>query len=240
MTKGNRMRILLTRPEPDASRTAAALRAAGHVVHVDPLLAIEPVAFDPPDGDFAAVAATSANALRAVAANPAIAKFKPLRLFALGAHTADVAREAGFSKVEIADGNASALGALLGRRLPAGTRVLYLAGENRARDLAALAAPAQLAIETVVVYRAKAKERLAAATVETLRRGEFDAVLHFSPRSAAVFLRLAEAAGLAAALPPLRHLCLSAVAAAALAPAGLKTEIAARPTEEALLKLLGT
>ena len=41
------MRILVTRPEPDAARTAATLRAAGHQVSVDSLLAVEPVAFDP-------------------------------------------------------------------------------------------------------------------------------------------------------------------------------------------------
>jgi uroporphyrinogen-III synthase len=118
--------------------------------------------------------------------------------------------------------------------------VLYLAGEDRARDLAALTAPAKIAIETCVVYRAKAAERFEETTAEKLRAREFDAVLHFSPRSAGIFLRLARKVRLEPALNSLRHLCLSDAVAAVLAPIGVKTEIAARPDEEALLALLDT
>jgi len=232
------MRILVTRPEPDAARTAATLRAAGHQVSVDSLLAVEPVAFDPPPGEFAAAAVTSANAPRALAANPAVAKLKSLPLFALGARSADAAREAGFSQVETAGGDARTLGELLVRRLPTGARVLYLAGEDRARDLAALTAAAKIAIETRVVYRAKAAERFADATAAKLRAREFDAVLHFSPRSAATFVALVRQARLESALHSLRHLCLSAAVAAVLAGAGARAEIAPRPEEAALLALL--
>jgi uroporphyrinogen-III synthase len=232
------MRILVTRPEPDAARTAAKLRAAGHEAVVDSLLAIEPVAFEPPRGDYGALAATSANALRAVAANPSIAKFKSLPLFALGVHTANAARLAGFIYIEIAGGDARSLGELLARRLPAGARVLYLAGERRARDLAAMTTPAKIAIETLVVYRAKAAERFSEATVKKLRAHELDTVLHFSPRSAEIFVMLAQKERLESALTSLRHLCLSDATAAALPP-GARAEIAPRPEEEALLALLG-
>jgi uroporphyrinogen-III synthase len=230
------MRVLITRPEPDAARTAETLRAAGHQVSVDSLLAVAPVAFDPPPGEFAAAAVTSANAPRALAANPAVAKLKSLPLFALGAHSASAAREAGFSRVETAGGDARALGEMLVRRLPAGARVLYLAGEDRARDLAALTA--NIAIETLVVYRAKAAERFADATAAKLRAHEFDAVLHFSPRSAATFVALVRQARLESALHSPRHLCLSAAVAAVLAAAGARAEIAPRPEEAALLALL--
>ena len=232
------MRVLLTRPEPDAARTAARLNAAGHEAVVDSLLTIEPVAFDPPRGDYAALAVTSANALRAAGASPAIARFTSLPLFALGAHSAHAARETGFSNVETGGGDADALGAMLAQRLPAGARVLYLAGENRARDLAALTAPAKVTIETLVVYRARAAERFKEATAEKLRAREIDAVLHFSPRSAAIFATLVRKAGLQSALPSIRHLCLSGAVAAALSEVGGKVEIASRPEEAALLALL--
>src|SRR5258708_9647102 len=145
------MRVLVTRPEPDAAPTAEKLRAAGHEVAVDSLLAIEPVAFEPPGGDYAALAATSANAPRAVGANPSIAKLKSLPFFALGVHTANAAPLSAFIYIEIAGGDAQALGELLGRRLPAGARVLYLAGERRARDLAPVMAPANIATQTPIV-----------------------------------------------------------------------------------------
>jgi uroporphyrinogen-III synthase len=231
------MRILVTRPEPDAAPTAAKLRAAGHEVVVDSLLTIESVAFDPPRGEYAALAVTSANAPRAVGASPAMSRLKSLPLFALGVHTANAARLAGFVYIEIAGGDVYALGELLIRRLPADARVLYLAGERRARDLAAMTTPAKIAIETLVVYRANTTERFNETTAERLRVRAFDAVLHFSPRSAEIFVTLARKERLESAFTSLRHLCLSDATAAALPP-GARAEIALRPEEEALLALL--
>ena len=65
------MRLLVTRPEPDNVRTAAALRAKGHEVVLAPLLHIEAVA----DADlgappWAAILLTSANGARAIADHP--------------------------------------------------------------------------------------------------------------------------------------------------------------------------
>jgi len=65
-----------------------------------------------------------------------------------------------------------------------------------------------------------------------------DAVLHYSPRSAANFVALAEKAGQAAALRRLHHYCLSVAVAAPLEAAGATTEVAATPDEMALLALL--
>ena len=42
------MRLLITRPEPDATRTAQALRQRGHEVLVSPLLSVQTI-----DADFA-------------------------------------------------------------------------------------------------------------------------------------------------------------------------------------------
>ena len=65
---GLNVRLLLTRPEPDAARTAAALRARGHEPIVAPLLAIEIVSdADLGAGPWAAILVTSANAVRAIA-----------------------------------------------------------------------------------------------------------------------------------------------------------------------------
>jgi hypothetical protein len=64
------MRLVVTRPQTDSERTAAALRACGHAVLVAPLLRVEPVATDL-SGAWGAVIITSANAPGAVAGNPA-------------------------------------------------------------------------------------------------------------------------------------------------------------------------
>src|SRR5947209_250139 len=83
------MRLLVTRPEPDGERTAAALRARGHEVTLAPLLRIEPVAFDLPQQSFAAVVLTSANAARALAGHPARAALTALPALVVGGRSAE-------------------------------------------------------------------------------------------------------------------------------------------------------
>ena len=57
------MRVVITRPQPAAERTAAALAARGHSVWVVPLMQVEPVEADL-SGDWGGVIITSANAAR--------------------------------------------------------------------------------------------------------------------------------------------------------------------------------
>jgi uroporphyrinogen-III synthase len=77
------------------------------------------------------------------------------------------------------------------------------------------------------------------ATVKSLRRGRIDAVLHYSERSATLFVRLADRAGIIDDIRKTRHLCLSSAVAEPLRSIGINPEIAAVPEEEALLELLG-
>ncbi len=232
------LRILLTRPEPDTARTAARLARLGHRVLIDSLLMIEPVAIDKlPAGPFAAAVATSANALR-IAGRGRFEFLHSIPLYAVGGHTGEAAREAGFATVVVAEGDAAALARLLCERIKPASRVLHLAGEDRAQDLKALLAPAGIAVETVVLYRMRPAENLSAATVTALAAGKLDVVLHYSPRSAASFIALAQKQNLAGAIRNLRHLCLSEAVAAPLTAIGAKVEIAARPEETALIDLL--
>ena len=62
------MRIWVTRTQPGADRLAAALRNAGHDVHVAPVLAISPTSQPPPEGRFDFVLFVSEHALRCAAA----------------------------------------------------------------------------------------------------------------------------------------------------------------------------
>jgi uroporphyrinogen-III synthase len=234
------MRVLVTRPQPDAARTAARVRELGHDVIVDPLLSIIPVAAPKiPVGPFAGLAATSANAVRAAAANIELDFARAIPIFTVGSHTTEAARAAGFSKVITAEGDAAALARLLESRLGARTRVLHLAGEDRARELSGLLSSGGIVVEVLVLYRAQPSEAFAPQTVAALSENKVDAVLHFSLRSAATFASLAEGHGLADAVRRTRHLCLSRNVAQGIAPLGVAVECAARPTEEELVGLLG-
>lgn len=232
------MRILLTRPEPDAERTAAALRALGHEVILAPLLYID-MSSDAElgTGPWAAILVTSANAARAVAYHTRCQELRALPVFVVGERTAQTMRIAGFSDVTSADGNVGDLAKRAAERLEPGGKLLYLAGAERSGDLAA-ALPG-FTVRTAVIYSAVAAAALPGAAAEALQSG-VDAVLHFSRRSAEVYVRTTRAAGLTgAALGGPIHCCLSAQVAEPLREAGAANiRIAARPNESALLELL--
>ncbi len=237
------MRLLVTRPERDAQRTAAALCARGHQVRIAPLLKIEAIAgADLGAAPWGALLMTSANAARAIAGHPRLAELRSLPVLAVGRRTAEAARAAGFADVTSADGSAGDLARLVTGRFSAGVPLLYLAGTDRARDLASDLAPHRIAVRTVEIYRALAAEEFPPEIVAALRAGDVEGVLHFSRRSAEIFVQCAERAGVvAAALRPVQF-CISAQAAEPLARAGAgagKIRIAAQPEEDALVALIG-
>ena len=233
------MRLLVTRPEPDGERTAQALRARGHAVVLAPLLHPETIAFVLPDQRFSAVVLTSANAARAIAEHPGRAQLTALTAFTVGRRTAEAARAVGFRDVRSADGDKRDLVDLLRADLPRmqssdRAPLLYLAGEDRAGDLAAGGLP----VHTAVVYRALKAARFPPPVAAALAQREIDGVLHFSLRTAEAYVACAQSAGgLDKALAPL-HFCLSTRVAGPLVGAAY-IRIAARPDEAALLDLVG-
>ena len=236
------MRLLVTRPERDAQRTGAALSARGHEVRIAPLLKIEAIAgADLGAAPWQALLMTSANAAWAIAAHPKLAELHSLPVLAVGRRTAEAARATGFAEVTSADGSAGGLARLVAGRVSAGAPLLYLAGSDRARDLAADLAPYGIAVRTVEIYRARAAEEFPPEVVAALRADHIEGVLHFSRRSAEIFVQCAECAGVAAAaLRPLQF-CISAQAAEPLARARAdKIRIAAQPEEDALVALIGS
>jgi uroporphyrinogen-III synthase len=235
------MRLLVTRPEPDARRTAAVLRARGHEVRIAPLLEIEPIR----DADLGApawhaVVMTSANAARAIAAHPRLAELRSLPVLAVGRRTAQAAREAGFADVASADGDAEDVARLAVGRFARNAVLVHLTGRDRAGDLAEALARRGIELRVVEVYRARAAQHLPAPISAALAADEIDGVLHFSRRSAETYLGCASREHIAeAALRP-AHFCISAQAAEPLARAGAaKLLIAPQPQEEALLALVG-
>lgn len=226
------MRVAVTRPQVDGERTAAALEALGHEVLVAPLMRIEPVAADLA-GTWSAIVITSANAMHAT--TPFADKRLPV--FAVGDRSAEAARQAGFTEVISANGDIKDLVRLVvshsaGAKAP----LLYLAGEDRSDDLVARLATQGITAEMKVVYRTVA-DAFPPVLAAALESGDVDAVLHFSRRSAELFVAGARSAGVADPALDVRHLCLSAQVAEPLAGAG-RIAVAARPEEAALLALL--
>jgi uroporphyrinogen-III synthase len=235
------VRLLVTRPEPDGERTAQALRARGHAVVLAPLLRTQPIAFVLPEQAFSAVVLTSANAARAIADHPGRAQLTALTAFTVGRRTAEAARAVGFRDVRSADGDKRDLVDLLRADLPRmqssdRAPLLYLAGEDRAGDLAAAGLP----VHTAVVYRALKADHFPPPVAAALAQREIDGVLHFSARSAEAYLDCAARGGIGnQALAPV-HYCLSRQVAAPLSAAGAPAvRVAAHPDEMAMLELVG-
>lgn len=231
-------RIWLTRSRPGAEADAAALQALGHAPLIDPVLEIVPVPAALDLEPVAALAVTSAAAVRALAA---LTPRRDRPLFAVGAATAAAARAAGFAEVDAGDetdaGDAEALAARLVRAAPrdrAAWPVLWPRGREVAADLAALAfalAPGRVEVRPVVVYAAE--PRTPEQALAAVAAGDIAAVLLHSPRGARAAAAALEAAGLA---PPPAVALSPAVAAVWPGPV---LAVAARPDAAALQSALG-
>lgn len=227
------MRVLVFRPQPDAERSAQALRDRGQKPIVAPLFTVVPSAEAPPEGPFDALVLTSANAVPALAKAPQAWR-EALPAFCVGTRTANAAREAGFA-AHNAKGNRADLSVLIRRELPPARKLLLVAGHDRHEDLPEQLRAAGHEVTIWTAYEAKAVETLPEAAAEALRSGLVDAALHYSPRSAQVFLDLAGKAGLAEQAQALPQLALSAEIAAPLITAGADTVLVAEHPEEAAL-----
>lgn len=235
------MRLLLTRPRPEAERTASALRTLGHEALFAPMLDIQhlpDVTFE--GGPWSALLMTSGNAARALAEHPQRGAIKSLWCFAVGNQTAEAARAAGFADVISAQGDGGDLARLVAKRIADKSRpLLYLAGDDRARDMAAELAPAGLTLQTVVVYRAVVAQEFSAELAAALRTGGIDGVLHYSRRSTEIFVGCAQKSGALEAVRKLRHFCLSRRASEPLSEIGaMQIFFAAQPDEQAILDLI--
>jgi uroporphyrinogen-III synthase len=235
------VRILVTRSQPQAAQTAADLRARGHEPIIAPLFEMERLAdVDPKTGPWDAILLTSANGLWGIVSFAHDKKWHGIPVFAVGDVTAKAAREMRFADVTSAGGNVNDLVNLVATRLQPPARLLYLAGEERAGDLAGALRAKNFEVDLVVVYRFLTVQCLPEPAAAALA-GEIDAVLHFSRAGAEDFLKAARGSNLLeAALTKPVHFCLSEQVAAPRRPAGAaRIQVAAQPTQDALLELCG-
>jgi uroporphyrinogen-III synthase len=234
------MRLLVTRPEPDAAREAERLAARGHEAVLAPLLAIEFVPDPPLQLEGAqGLLVTSRNALRALAFHRELGKACKLPLFAVGEATANAAKELGFADVISGPGTGAALAELILRKLdPKRGPLVHLAGETLAFDLKAALERHGFTVYRPVLYRAVPARELPAEALRLLKAGTLDGVILMSPRTAKTFAALLARHGLVTQGMSLVCYCLSEAVAEAVATLGLEARVAARPREEDVLALV--
>jgi uroporphyrinogen-III synthase len=228
------MRILLTRARADAERTVARLAALGHTAVLSPVIEIEATGTKLPEGDFDAIIATSANAF----SSGDVQSLTSIPLYAVGERTREVAQRAGWNAPVDVSENAKALIAHLRAASSPPQHVLYLAGRDRKPDLEAAAQEIALDLTIVETYVAREISTLNEAAQRALRSGEVHAALHYSRRSAEIFIAATERASLRPQATRLRHFAVSHDVAAPLIAAGTRVHVAAHPDEDHLFALL--
>jgi uroporphyrinogen-III synthase len=226
------MRLLVTRPEPDALKLRALLEEHGHQATVEPLLQVSFDTADPIDLEgVQALIATSRNALRALKSHPALAEARQLPLFAVGEATAKEARALGFEVVVTGAGTAQELVVHIVSALdPAAGLLLHLAGDVLAGDLKGALEEHGFRVLQPQVYRMLPATALSEDTVEQLAMGEIDGVILLSPRTAQVYAALMRKQGLASVARKAMHFCLSPAVARPLESLGtIRVQIAEIP-----------
>lgn len=181
--------ILITRPQPAASKFAARVRARlgpDTPVVVSPLMRRVCVPGALPDlSGYTALVLTSAEAVPALADRT---EARNLRCYCVGEATAEAARRAGLAAID-GGGTAERMLARLRTNAPQG-RLLYLRGVHVARDLAQELTAAGLPTDEAIVYRQEA-QALSAEAGELLAGAAPVILPLFSPRSARLFFACA-------------------------------------------------
>lgn len=223
-------RIWITRALPGAESTAGRVRDLGFEAIVAPVLKLRDLPGRIDLAGVAALAFTSANAVRAFAARSAR---RDLPIFAVGGATAGAARLAGFAEVVSSDGDVAALARLIARRGTAlGGVVLHPRNAEPAGDMTGALASAGIEVRAVSLYETVAAE-VPAAVLEGL--GAIEGVLVHSPKAGR---RLAEILKLWSA-PHLVAYCLSPEVSGPLDSLAIgRVIVAPLPTEDALLSLM--
>ncbi len=232
-------RVLVTRPEPGASRTGRRLAAAGFEPLLLPLTEILPLPVDAAlPSRIDAVIATSANALRHCPAQWT-ASLAGAPLFAVGSETGSLARSLGFPTVVDGPGNALELAGLVSARLGPGSELLYLCGKVRLADVEQCLQQGGIVAHARETYDTRAISRPSEEVAASIGTEPLDAVLLYSMEAARAYERFFSEPRLATTVASAAHFCLSARVASGLERLNPATIwIASAPTEDALFSLL--
>ncbi|WP_052341088.1 uroporphyrinogen-III synthase [Salinarimonas rosea] len=227
--------VLVCRAAEDARRTAARLEAEGFRTLVAPLIETRATGEPPPEGPFDAVLVTSAKAAPFLERAPIDLARTPI--LAVGDRTAEAVRAAGGRDVATAEGDAVSMIERVRETFSPGTRFLHVGGRDRKAEPDATLRTSGYVVATWPAYEA-ASVPLDETARAALAAGAVDAALHYSRRSATLFVAAVAGAGLADRLPGMLHAAISPDAAEPLRAGGARRiAIAAEPSESALLRV---
>src|SRR5262249_7709104 len=179
------MRLLVTRPEPDASLMAQELRELGCEAVLQPLLEFRSLNFDArPLETAAALIITSANAVRALQEKFKIEAIAHTPLFCTGEETARPASQGVFRSLAATAGTASELSAKIVQAPGKDGTLVHVTGEHQAFDLAGALSRDGLSLHTLCVYNMVPRLSFEAHLIDEIKSSGIGGVILMSPRTA--------------------------------------------------------
>jgi uroporphyrinogen-III synthase len=228
--------VLITRPEPGASETAARVAAMGFAPIVAPFLEITRIAGPLPSvGGIAAILLASGHAIAGLTA-----EYRSCPVLTVGSATARRATQAGFGDVQSADKDAAALARLVRERIdPREGALLLAAGRGQSLTLAAELRGFGYRVARRVVYSAAPVGRLPDPARAALMNDRVRTVLFYSAETARCFMRTVGAAGLTGTLKSREAITIGDLAGMALkGEYWARVRVASKPTQDEMLALL--
>jgi uroporphyrinogen-III synthase len=201
-------RVLVTRPEPGATRTLNALIARGIDAIAIPLTEISPLAFEAPPGGFDALIITSQNAI--IHGASLLSGYISKPVFAVGNRTAEILRGRGHLQVFWAETAQQMLPLII---TCAPKSLLYICGQTRRTELETALTKANIHVHAVEVYSAPQTPDVSAKLVVFFSASSNPIILFHAPSAAEAFSLAMKGQN----LPVSTHLlCMSAAISAQL------------------------
>ena len=206
------MRLLVTRPQSDATELIELLENAGHSTNHFPLLDIE---FLSPKQislhGYQASLITSANGARSLAKNVSVSDLSDMLAITVGPASATAAKQAGFTNItQTSVGDVSGIIDYVTANLsPQNGPLLYPSGAKTTGDLEQVLAKHGFSVHREILYKAQRASALPSPLVDQLNKGMINGVLLFSPRTAKIWISLTKGCIDKPRLAKLGHFCLS-------------------------------
>ena len=235
------MRVIVTRPDHSARRTAARLETLGHQPVFLPLTRAEhhlEIAREALSEPHSALVVTSAEAVRVLGELGHELRHRlSTQIYAVGEATGEAARTLGFTDIRCGDGTGHDLVERIAQDVGETSSLLYLAGNPRSPDLEDGLHARDIACKSIEIYRMVKVGYRTEIIEPLLTRPAADAVLLYSRHNAALFFELVQP--FAASIEHLQVICLSKNVATAV-PEKFHPAIfvAETPDEDALFAFL--
>lgn len=227
------MRLLMTRPEPDASLSAERLRTLGHDVLISPVMTVnfsnKSLSWQPGTD----LVVTSRNGVRALAKHAHDEMRESALLYTVGDATAALAREAGFLNILSASGSVDDLIDLIAGKKPA--KLLYICGRERKEKLETKLNEIGITLDLAESYHADFAKEFTQQAQKALQDQTIDGILLYSNRSAEALKKLMNNKLVSQVTNDMTYFCLAKDISYVLdSIIGIKVVIADHPNEQSL------